>query len=258
MKGGIFQHMNDGNMFDTNIFFSGGAGMFIQYHDVVKPVYLYAIIKMIISENQPSYGLPISIIRNMSIFSIIEWYINRRYKNPLRCLDFNHKIDPHAIDVILQNILKDESIYAITPMMNLRKMLYVYRRNMMSFPIYVYSEEHEPQIEKDCHRCFQGIQVKYLHGSLEKSIKKCDQNFTYIFSDIELFNSAAKILRGTCSHVLLTGDYRYNYVDAYKTMTYDMKEVMSSNPFIRTGITYMCDTEILSRSLGNLIVGGKH
>ena len=75
--------ITDGRIFDTNIFFSGGAGMFIQYHDIIKPVYLYTIVKMIITKE--SFGLPIDIIKDFSIISIIEWYINRRFKNPIKC-----------------------------------------------------------------------------------------------------------------------------------------------------------------------------
>ena len=67
---------------DCNAFFSGGAGMFLQYHDVIKPVYLYVIIKMLISKE--SYGLPLFILENMSDLSIMEWYTRRRYINPLK------------------------------------------------------------------------------------------------------------------------------------------------------------------------------
>ena len=49
---------NNNNNFNTNELFAGGAGMFIQYHDIIKPVYLYAIVKMIATKN--SFGLPIN------------------------------------------------------------------------------------------------------------------------------------------------------------------------------------------------------
>lgn len=231
--------ISDGKPFDTNVFFSGGAGMFIQYHDIVKPVGLYVIIKMILTGM--TYGLPVDIVKNMSILSLTEWYVNRRWKNPLRCLDYAKKIDPQELDKLFQNILNDESIYLYSPSLNIEKMLSVYNRQHMSFPIYIYSEEEEPYIKKDCENVFPGIEIKYVFGNLEDCIKKCDQNFTYIFSDIELVKKAATILIGTCSHVLLAEDYRYNYLDYRNTFRYNLKDLAVQHPYIRMGTTIAMD-----------------
>ena len=243
--------VTDGRQFDTNIFFSGGAGMFIQYHDIIKPIYLYAIAKMIITRE--SFGLPIDIIKDFSFLSIIEWYINRRFKNPLQCLDFNHIIDPEELDELMQYILvNDESIYKYSPALNIKRILSVYRQQHMSFPIYVYSEKEEPYIKEDCKNIFQGISIKYLYGDLESAIKSCDQNFTYIFSDIELVKKAADILVGTCSHILLAGEYHYNYIDNGRTFKYNLKDLASSHPFIRIGLTNAIDVRHLAKSFTNL------
>lgn len=242
---------NDGKPFDTNVFFSGGAGMFIQYHDVVKPVYLYAIVKMIITGE--SFGLPIDIIKDMSIFSIIEWYIKRRYKNPIRCLDFMNICDPSELDLLLQEILlSDDSIYKYSPALNIQQMFQVYRRDHMMFPVYIYSETEEPYIKIDCDSIFQGIRHQYVYGDLETAIKKCNQNFTYIFSDIELVKKATEILTGTCSHVLLTREYRYNYVDNCKKFKYDIKQLGLEHPYVRMGTTLAITPYQVARSFMNL------
>ena len=244
--------ITNGKPFDTNIFFSGGAGLFLQYHDIIKPAYLYAIIKMIITEE--TYGLPVNIIKKFSILSIIEWYIKRRYKNPLQCLDFNHKGEDEYLDELLRIILNnDKSIYKYSPALNINRMLNVYRRQHMSFPIYVYSENEEYHIREDCSRLFQGIQFKYLHGDLKQAIQSCDQNFTYIFSDIELVKEATQILIGTCSHILLAAEYRYNYTDNCKTLKYDLTELASKHPFVRIGLTTAIDSISLAKSFTNLI-----
>lgn len=244
--------ISDGRPFDTNIFFSGGAGMFIQYHDIVKPAYLYSIIQMILTNE--SFGLPINIIRNFSIRSIIEWYINRRYKNPLRCLDYNHCIDPNELDELLQHLLKsDPSIYKYSPGLNIQRMMQVYKFQHMSFPIYVYSENEEPYIQEDCRSVFGGIPVKYLHGDLRTAIMSCDQNFTYIFSDIELVKNAADILIGTCSHILLANEYRYNY-NENRILKYNLKDLMDTHPFIRISLTNSIDYKSMANSLANLKV----
>lgn len=237
--------MTDGKPFDTNVFFSGGAGMFIQYHDIVKPVYLYAILRMIFTKE--SFGLPINIISNMSILSLIEWYMKRRYKNPFRCLDYSHKLDPEDLDMLLQKILdNDDSIYRLSPPLNIQQLFSVYKRQHMTFPVYIYSENNESYIKEDCKHVFPGISCRYVHGDLETCIKECNQNFTYIFSDIELAKKSCEILKGTCSHILLSGDYRYNYTDNFRTMKYDIKELALSHPFIRTGITTAVDRNKLA------------
>jgi hypothetical protein len=93
----------------------------------------------------------------------------------------------------------------------------------------------------DCKRALSGIPVRYLHGNLEDAIKKCDQNFTYIFSDVELVKQCSKILLGTYAHVLLAMDYRYNYIDNGKTFKYNLHELALSHPFVRIGTTLAGD-----------------
>ena len=244
--------LTDGRQFDTNIFFSGGAGMFVQYHDVIKPVYLYAIIKMIMTKE--TFGLPINLIEKFSFPSIIEWYMYRRYQNPLWCLDYNHIIDHDELDQLLQHILtNDESLYSYSPALNFNRMLYVYRQQHMTFPIYVYSEKEEPFIKEDCKKIFGGITFRYLHGDLRKAIESCDQNFTYIFSDIELVKESADILIGSCSHILLPEEYRYNYKDNGKNFKYDLNNLAATHPFIRMGLTHAIDVNVLVKAFTNLI-----
>ena len=244
--------ISDGKTFDTNVFFSGGAGMFIQYHDIVKPTYLYAIVKMIITNE--SFGLPINIIKNMSIFSLIEWYIKRKYRNPFKCLDYNHHLDDDTLDAMLLGyLLHDDSLYRLSPSLNITRMMNVYREQQLTFPIYIYSEMEERHIVSDCKNVFHGIKFVYLHGDLEETIKRCDNNFTYIFSDIELVKKAADVLKGTCSHILLSGDYRYNYKDNCKTFKYNLNDMAKEHPFVRIGMTNAVDMNRLALSFENLI-----
>ncbi|MCM1218417.1 MAG: hypothetical protein NC548_28350 [Lachnospiraceae bacterium] len=249
--------MTDGKVFDTNEFYSGGAGIFVQYHDVIKPVYLNVIIKMIIT-NQ-TFGLPLNIIQDMSILSLIEWYTKRRFKNPLQCLDFNHQINPVALDNLMRDILKnDPSIYRLAPMLNFGRMLNVYRSQRMTCPIYIYTEEEEPNVKEDCNIIFSGVDHFYLFGDLKDAISRCKQNFTYIFSDIELVKSAAEILIGTCSHILMASDYRYNYIGNYESPKYDLSEIAKSHPYVRIGYSPVVTVRDLVAGLSkyNVRTGG--
>lgn len=243
--------------FDTNSLYVGGNGMFIQYHDVVKPVYLYAVLKLISSKN--TYGLPVQLIKNLSAPSLIEWYIKRRYVNPFSCLDYQHQAPPQDLDKLLHNFLcSDGSIYKLAPPLNIRIMMDVYRRQHMKFPIFIYSKEEEPYIKTDIKQVFQGITTTYLFGDLKEAISKCDHNFTYIFSDIETMKAAADILLGTYSHILLSRDYRYNYKDHYRTTKYDLYDVGVTHPFLRIGLTQSVQPDRLLDALSEIItIGGK-
>lgn len=239
--------------FDTNLFFSGGAGMFISYHDVIKPVYLYAIVQMMLTGQ--NYGLPIHILKNMSFISVVEWYINRRYKNPLRQLDFAKKIPAEDLNELLKmTLLNDSSIYRICPTMNVIQMLQSYKSQHMSFPIYIYNEYEDPNIVEDCDKIFHGINHHCFFGDLREAISNCDQNFTYIFSDIETVKCASDILTGTYSHVLLTRDWRYNYIDNKKTLKYDLKNMASTHPFLRIGTTIAMNPKEVMMSYAKLFV----
>lgn len=243
--------INTDKNFETSSIFSGGAGMFIQYHDVIKPVYLYAIYKMILTNE--SFGLPISIIKDMTPFSLVEWYINRRYINPFKCLDYNQYLDDDQLNgLLLGYLLHDTSLYDLAPALNVHKMLKVYHSQHMTFPIFVYSEQEEPYIIEDCKKMFAGIKVNYVHGDLKSAVSKCDQNFTYIFSDVELVKKVADILIGTCSHILLSSDYRYNYLDNHKTLKSNLTELTQSHPFLRFGTTQSSDYIELVKSFNKI------
>lgn len=249
---GLVNMINDGRGFMTNSFFSGGAGMFFQYHDIIKPTYFYLIIQMMITK--ATYGLPIDIIGDMSVLSLVEWYMHRRYQNPLRCLDYANQINPEELDELAKKILiNDGSIYKYAPTLNTVRLLNVYRKQQMTFPVFVYNEDDDPNMRTDIKTLFSGVQHKFLHGDLKAAISKCDNNFTYIFSDIELVKQSAEILRGTCSHVLLARDYRYNYIDYFRNFKYNLQtDIMDKYPFVRTSTTLAVTKDNLVRSFIDL------
>lgn len=237
---------------DTNGLFVGGAGLFLQYFDVVKPIYLYATMSLVLGDNM---GLPTDIIKNMTLSQIFEWYKQRRYINPLRSLDYMNKINPDDLDQLLKNILKDESLYRVTPLLNISVFLEVYHKQYMSFPFYIYTEEENPLVRKDIDQVFGSVPHHYVFGDLQEATKNCRENFTYIFSDVELLNNAATTLDGTYSHILLAEDYRYNSIG--NIPKYDLKAIMARHPFIRTGTTQVMSFNVIGQSFQNICAGGE-
>ncbi len=247
--------IKDGRQFDTNVFFSGGAGIFLQYHDVVRPINLYAVIKMIITNT--TYGLPLSLISNMSIYPLMEWYLKRRFINPLRCLDPAKKLDSDDVNKVLSLVLEnDPSIYKLAPILNVSLMMQACRERNINFPVFIYNETYDAHIERDAKTIFPGIQTRFIYGDIREAVTKCSQNFTYILSDIELLEKLASILEGTCSHILLTREYRYNYNDHCRTFKYSLYDIAKAHPYVRIGTTVAFDVKRVALSYYNTIQGG--
>ena len=241
--------------FDTRKMFSGGAGLFIQFQDVVTPIYLFAIIKLIITDT--SLGLPLNIINNMSILSLAEWYIKRSNINPIQELDYEHQLSSQEANLLLYKILEDRSIYDHSPVFNVGLMLDVYKYKKMNIPIYIYSEYQDPYIEYYCRNHFPDISIKYLYTDIQSAIKQCNDNFTYIFSNIEFFKQACELLKGTYANILLSQEYKYNYIDNCITTKYPLEELMFNNPFILTGTTPVINVKTLANSLQILKLKGR-
>lgn len=241
---------------DTNVFFSGGAGMFIEYYDVVKPIYLYAVMKMMYTST--TFGLPFEIIEPMSIPSLVEWYHNRKRFNPLYSLDINHQASDTTLDTILSKVLSsDPSIYKLAPLLNIKLMMNACLLQKLSFPIYIYSSTYNEFIHQDSKTIFPGMPVRYLYGDIAEALSQCDQNFTYIFSNIETLVNVASLLKGTCSHLLLTRDYRYNYTDSFKTFKTNLLELQKTHQFLRIGTTLASDKPKLILNIIKSIEGGE-
>ncbi len=237
--------------FKTDQLFAGGSGLFLQYFDVVKPIYLYATLSLVYGNN---YGLPIEIIKNMTLSQLFEWYKQRRCINPLYSIDYMSIVPHTELDRLLNSLMNDESLYSITPLLNISRFIEVYRAQRMVFPFYIYTETENKYVKADVDNIFGTIPHYYVYGDLSLATQKCRSNFTYIFSDIELLNNTAKILRGTYSHILLASDYRYNsYAGIPK---YDLKDIMANNPYIRTGTTTVMDIEIIGNMFHNICAGG--
>ena len=242
--------------FDTNAFFSGGAGIFLQYYDVIRPIYLYALFTMIV--NDYTLGLPFHIIQNMSVLSLLEWYKNRHYVNPLKQLDFNNQASEEQLDDTLEKVITtDKSLYNLAPVLSIARLINVYHQQHMSFPFFIYSEKENPFIKKDCDDLFLDIPHHYVYGDLETALKKCDHNFSYIFSNIELLKMAIPNLSGKFANVLLSQDYRYNFKDYFRTPKYNMQELVNDVPLVRLGFTQSIVVPDLLKGMQNIKQGGE-
>ena len=237
--------------FNTNSFFSGGGGMLVQYHDIIKPVYLLAIIKLILNGN--AYGLPIQILDGMSILSLIEWYMKRRDHNPLVSLDFNHIIEKEELDNLLKVVLKDEGLYKLSPTLNVYKQLNAMQEQSINIPVYIYNDYEDENIIQDCKSLFPRLNLGFKFGNIVDVVKSCEQNFTYILSQIEKVVDIIKCNEDKFSHILIPQEYRYNYIDNYRELKYEVKSLLKDNHYIRLGFNNAVDYDELAMSLNEFI-----
>jgi hypothetical protein len=238
--------------FDTGTFFSGGSGMFLQYDDIVQAIGLMVVFKLISGDND--YGLPIRPLRSMSPLSLIEWYLHRRYPNPIKTLDYLDRFTDDEADSIYRRILQeDDSLYRLAPPLNVQRLLSVYKRQSLNFPVYVYTKEDTPILRETCRDIFPGIPVKLVSGDLREATAECRHNCTFIVSDIEFLAKLTEVLDGTYSHIILAADYRYNYKPHYRNrFKYSLSEMMDSHNYLRIETTSVFDPTSVARYITRL------
>lgn len=245
--------MNEHN--NIGAFFSGGGGFFIDYFDVVRPLYLFTVLDMIM--NNLTFGLPVDIIKDMSCGAILEWYVKRRYVNPLKCLDFYNIINDKELDDCLDEYITRFPIYRLCPDMNIHKMMDVYRNERMEIPVFIYTEKEYDFVKEDIHLSFPSINKLYLHGDLNTALERCAPNFTYIFSSIDRLKIACDHLKGTCAHILLSNEYRYNQAKINQPIESELYNMMISTPYLRIGTTSSIDLESMLMNMNKLIYQGE-
>lgn len=210
------------NSFNTDSLFVGGAGMFVEYHDIIRLVDLFVVVRMMLTEE--SFGLPVHILKGMGVAPMTEWYLKRPNQNPFTALDYNHILDIHELDQLRSQILdSDPSIYQYAPYTNFYKMLQLMRDQQIGIPVYVWTPTPEVNIQQDL--ATMPIHPTYVSGSLESALSKTGNNFTYIFSDISHAKVAADIINDRYAHILIPTEFRYNYQDHMKTLKYTIQKL---------------------------------
>ena len=211
------------NTFNASKTFFGGSALIVQYHDVLKPVYLTAIIKMLINK-ELQFGLPFDIIKSFSFLSLIEWYKGRSFINPLKLLDPKHKASDEQLQQILNIILKDHSIYKLSPFLDTIRLIIASEQNKLDVPLYIYSEEFEEGIDKDLY--YMQMNCKYIYKPIKTLIEETPPNATYIFSNIDLLKDSLELIEPKKSaNFILVSDYKYNFSNnQYK---YNFSDIIS-------------------------------
>ena len=218
------------NTFNASKTFFGGSALIVQYHDVLKPVYLTAIIKMLMN-NDLQFGLPFDIIKSFSLLSLIEWYKGRSFINPIKLLDPKRKGTDEQLQQILSIVLKDHSVYKLTPFLDTIRLIIASEQNKLDVPLYIYSEQFEEGIDRDLYHL--QMNCKYIHEPIKTLMEQTPPNATYIFSNIDLLKESLELIDPKKSaNFILVSDYKYNFSsNQYK---YNFSDILSKSfkPFI--------------------------
>ena len=218
------------NTFSASKTFFGGSALIIEYNDVIKPIYLTAIIKMMMNKDL-QFGLPFHTIKSFSLASLVEWYKNRHFINPIKVLDYKHHATEEQLEKIMNIVLSDQSIYKLTPMLDTIRLIVVSEQNQLNVPVFIYSEKNNPFIQEDLKQ--NSINANYIYGPIKQIVEIIPSNATYIFSNIELVKESIEQINSKKSaNFILVSDYAYNFSsNHYK---YDLAALLSKlfKPFI--------------------------
>ena len=162
--------------------------------------------------DRSQYGLQIDSIKDFSLLSIIEWYINRAYTNPLKLLDPGRKASDDQLDLILNKILQsDRTLYTAAPFLNAEKLIAVIRLQKLGIPVMVYTENFEEGVQDSIGHW---TNTQYVYGNFEQIVSKLPNNSSFIFSDITLAKRLLDISSfDTIASVMIASDYYYNFKD---------------------------------------------
>ena len=206
--------------------FYGGSALLVQYYDLIKPIYLMALLKALINKDL-RFGLPFDHLEKFSLPSIIEAYINRAFINPFYLVDPGKRIKKEDLDKMLSVITEDESLYTLAPPLETNKMISLISIQKLGIPVYYYSETYNNFIEREAKQSFG---INYLYGPIEEIVKKIPNNFSMIFSDITLaqrvFHSTPETTIGS---IMIADDYQYNYTEKGEFKVDFNKEILNTN-----------------------------
>ena len=189
----------------------------IEYNDILKAP-MATLLSVIRSNIKLREIMDFSKIDGLSNKGLMEWYVTRRYNNPLEDLIKKEvPYDKENIDGLLYSQLSCSSNFIdySEPLLFIQTLKILISREIVK-KIFVYSPIKLPGLEDDM-KLYIDKEITYLYGSFVDCLKKIPPDSTYVLSDIEkveILNSNNKL---NMNAVIVPYSYRYNYKVTDKT-----------------------------------------
>ena len=216
----------------NNTLFYNSKCLLVEYHDVIAMPW-FTILSCIKNNDNFNNLFKMYEISDYDLIGLLEWYIYRKHRNIFKSIgviESSKELTDEEYSMILEKTMGiSEDIYNIPTNLKFLSTLRILLSDAsMINQVIIYSENHEPMIEKTLSKYFSklGTKIKYMNGKFEDLLKIVPQDSTYVFSDIEKVNSLVKMNKLNLSSVLVVNGLRYNYLENDMTkLKVDLKEL---------------------------------
>ena len=199
--------------------FTNSKCVFIEYCDGVALPWLVLLSFLPKIQNIEKL-FDVNQIRCLDDFGLMEWYLNRKHRNPLYDLcyfDVDGSLSEDQIkfvselDDMLEEALQNPSIYDIDLTTNAVPMLQHILTAEFVPRIIVYHPVENQYIKESIEELF-GKKAELKTGDLEDVLKDVPDDSLYFFSNAETIPILADIGKLDYSAILVAQDYSYNWV----------------------------------------------
>lgn len=192
--------------------------LFVEYTDVVRSPYYMFLHMMTLNPENFREHYEIERLEGYDIPSLTEWYINRRYQNPLLDLlkkEIREKIPEEEMDKFISNeIIEVPDLIHLSPELNFVDTITKVTKQEKGIvkKVVVWYPFENAVIQEDIRDLFDGT-VHFLSGPLEEVIDEIPNDSTYVFSDIMNIDVLLNKNRLSLSSVIIPKEYKYNYTE---------------------------------------------
>ena len=231
--------MKEPMKFDNNVrfrsssrLFQNSTCVFVEYTDTIQLQWFTFL--SFFRNNESVYDLfNTDVIKYLSPQSLFDFYLERKYRNPLvDLLKDKETIEIETLDNLLNNLVNSEEIFfnsdvdtLVVPIIN-----NLLAMSLVKEVVIYYPEENE-FVKNDIEKKF-GNSVKLVTGDIRDVLKTIPNDTTYFFSDVINVLILEELGKLDFSSVLLPVNYRYNFTDDKKdTFLIDMKHLSTKHTF---------------------------
>ena len=177
-------------------------------------------------------------IRCLDEFGLMEWYLNRRHRNPLYDLcyfDVDGELTDEQIEFVselddmLEEALHNKYIYEVNLTTNAVPILQHILTAEFVPSIVVYHPVENEYIKEDIQEMF-GNKAELRTGDIEEVLKDIPEDSMYIFSDAENISVLEDLDKLDYSAILAVQDYFYNWASDDKFLV-DFDELQKDHIF---------------------------
>lgn len=195
--------------------------LFLEYADIIKSPYFNFVYMIMQHPNNFSENYVTEKFLGFDPPSLVEWYINRSYQNPLMDLirpEALEHVPAKVLDEFLNNQIEQiPSVNYTAAWLNMADVVRQLSTEKASIvkKIIIWHPYENNAIKNDISSYF-GPRVHFITGDLQECLRYVPDDSTYVFSDI--MNIEVILAEGKLKHcsVLVPEDYRYNFTEENK------------------------------------------